>query len=521
MERATDTDGQACFIFTNPRSLQAMAEWGSSADRKDGTIDPAIIKNRVFDIGPTRVWVAFVPADKAMPVMLFASNPGLAISTRGAEEALRDIDSLIEVDPNSPPPAVPQKQEVVFQQLRERIISIWNRAPLRTENRPTTEDVYLYQNGMAAIYYLHHYLLSASKNESESVLFGFPFHSTQHIFEDFNTKAGTHFLMHGDDADLATLRTTLEKLSDQGKTLQAVWTEFPSNPNCITPNLFALRALADKYNFPLIIDDTIASPANVDVLPMADAVVTSLTKSFSGYADVMGGSIILNPASPHYSRLKRLFETNYLNELHHAEASHLLSNSHDFLARSAVYNRNSAALASYFSTILHESTTTTTKQRPQIIHKIYHPLTLPSQQHYTPHLRPATPDLPAPGHGLLLTVDFVSMGALAAFYDKLDLWKGPHLGGHVTLALPYIYGIFVDPKDVKRIAQWGYRSTQLRFAVGLEEWEDLKGVLDAAVAAAEAFVGRKSDVGGQSEREGMLNGVGVEMNGVLAGVGDQ
>jgi hypothetical protein len=48
----------------------------------------------------------------------------------------------------------------------------------------------------------------------------------------------------------------------------------------------------------------------------------------------------------------------------------------------------------------------------------------------------------------------------------------------------------------------------------------LKGVLDAAVAAAEAFVGRESDVGVEGKGEGTLNGVGAEMNGVLAGVGD-
>jgi cystathionine beta-lyase/cystathionine gamma-synthase len=37
-----------------------------------------------------------------------------------------------------------------------------------------------------------------------------------------------------------------------------------------------------------VIDDTIGSFCNIDVLPVADVVVTSITKSLSGYANVCG-----------------------------------------------------------------------------------------------------------------------------------------------------------------------------------------------------------------------------------------
>ena len=66
-------------------------------------------------------------------------------------------------------------------------------------------------------------------------------------------------------------------------------TEFPSNPLLGSPNLQRLRALADKYEFLIIVDETIGNFVNVEVLPYADIVVSSLTKVFSGDANVMGG----------------------------------------------------------------------------------------------------------------------------------------------------------------------------------------------------------------------------------------
>jgi len=66
-------------------------------------------------------------------------------------------------------------------------------------------------------------------------------------------------------------------------------TEFPSNPLLRSPNLRRLRSLADKYDFLIVVDETIGNFVNVEVMPYADVVVSSLTKVFSGDANVMGG----------------------------------------------------------------------------------------------------------------------------------------------------------------------------------------------------------------------------------------
>jgi hypothetical protein len=50
-----------------------------------------------------------------------------------------------------------------------------------------------------------------------------------------------------------------------------------------------IRHLADKYDFCVVVDETIGNFINVNVLPYADVVVSSLTKVFSGDSNVMGG----------------------------------------------------------------------------------------------------------------------------------------------------------------------------------------------------------------------------------------
>lgn len=72
----------------------------------------------------------------------------------------------------------------------------------------------------------------------------------------------------------------------------ALFTEFPSNPLLRSANLPRLRALADKYDFLVVVDETIGNFVNVEVLPYADIVVSSLSKIFSGDANVMGGRYV-------------------------------------------------------------------------------------------------------------------------------------------------------------------------------------------------------------------------------------
>lgn len=96
---------------------------------------------------------------------------------------------------------------------------------------------------------------------------------------------------HGLDKDIDELEVILEREAAQseGPPALALFAEFPSNPLLRTPHLGRLRALADKYDFLIVVDETIGNFVNVEVLPYADIVVSSLSKVFSGDANVMGG----------------------------------------------------------------------------------------------------------------------------------------------------------------------------------------------------------------------------------------
>jgi cystathionine gamma-synthase len=96
---------------------------------------------------------------------------------------------------------------------------------------------------------------------------------------------GCYFYGHASAEEL----DELEALLESGERILALFSEFPSNPLLVTPDLKRIRQLADKYDFAIVIDETIGNFINIAVLDYADIVVSSLTKIFSGDGNVMGG----------------------------------------------------------------------------------------------------------------------------------------------------------------------------------------------------------------------------------------
>jgi cystathionine gamma-synthase len=88
---------------------------------------------------------------------------------------------------------------------------------------------------------------------------------------------------------LDRLEAQLKAQQSTSERILAVFCEFPGNPLLRSPDLQRLRALADTYDFAVIVDETIGCFANIQLLPWADAIVSSLTKVFSGDSNVMGG----------------------------------------------------------------------------------------------------------------------------------------------------------------------------------------------------------------------------------------
>lgn len=176
----------------------------------------------------------------------------------------------------------------------------------------TEEDVYLYPGGMSAIFHAFQTVLATEKEKQgkgkarggedhigKSICFGFPYTDTLKILQKWGP--GCEFFGRGLDSDLIELENMLRERQERyeanpnskdpnDKPILSLFCEFPSNPLLRSPDLEKLKELSDKYGFYIVIDETVGGFVNVETLPFADIVVSSLTKIFSGDSNVMGGS---------------------------------------------------------------------------------------------------------------------------------------------------------------------------------------------------------------------------------------
>ncbi|KAH9003540.1 PLP-dependent transferase [Lactarius hatsudake] len=332
----------------------------------------------------------------------------------------------------------------------------------------TEHDVFLFPTGMSAIWSAHQLALDV-RGAKKSVCFGFPYTDTLKVLEKWGP--GCYFLGHGLDSSIDELEAILE--AEQAKNpheppILALFTEFPSNPLLRSADLPRLRALADKYDFLIVIDDTIGNFINVETLPFADMVATSLSKLFSGDSNVMGGSLVLNTARKHYAALKERLITRYDDVYFDEDAIFMERNSRNFSQRAAKIDANAERVCD----LLHASS-----QEPSSpITEVFYPK-WQTAAHY------AARRLPGGGFGGLFSLAFASLRAAEAFFDALACAKGPSLGTNFTLACPYT--ILAHYGELDWAARFGVPSSLVRVSVGLEDPGWLHDVFASAVRAAE------------------------------------
>ncbi|KAL8711115.1 MAG: hypothetical protein Q9220_004496 [cf. Caloplaca sp. 1 TL-2023] len=151
---------------------------------------------------------------------------------------------------------------------------------------------------------------------------------------------GCLFYGNGSSEDLEDL----ERRCESGERYLALFCEFPGNPLLKCPDLRRIRALANRFDFAVVVDETIGNFLNIRILPDADIVVSSLTKVFSGDSNVMGGSLIINPLGQYYDRLKLLMASDYEDNYWPEDALFMERNSRDFVSRIARINANAEAI---------------------------------------------------------------------------------------------------------------------------------------------------------------------------------
>lgn len=416
----------AGLIFPSQRSAERALRYVQWRGVSSGALVPVV--------GQPFYGVAINPRDFST-LKEYWQHAGEVISSRGAEMALRS-----ERVTSTPTPARIQ--------ISDRL------AELRGCQR---DDLWIFPCGMAAIAAVWR-AIRQDDPKNPSVQFGFPYVDTLKIQQRFEP-AAYRFYPIGNCADIEALRALL-----QTEKVSAVFCESPTNPLLTTPDLALLRSLADEHGFVLVIDDTLAACINQNVLPYADVVVTSLTKYFSGYGDVLAGSVMLNSASKHADRLRSALTNDFEELLIDADAEVLEKNSRDVRQRVSVINSNAEILAKRLS------------QHP-LVDRVYHP-SLNSDVRSQAGRSPSSV-----GYGGLLSLVLKNAATTTpVVFDRLEVCKGPNLGTNFTLCCPYT--ILAHYTELDFVEECGVSRWLLRISIGIEPVEELWQRFERAMAEA-------------------------------------
>lgn len=374
---------------------------------------------RVADVGGG-VAAAFFPEELLPRARAYWQHTGKILSSRAAEDWLGTG-------------RLQQPDAGLESLLRERLAG-WCEAPVET--------VALHPSGMAAVYAA--FLAARARRPGRrTVMFGFPYTDTLKILQKFGD--GVEFFPRGDAADLRALENLL-----RCEEIAGIFCELPSNPLLQVPDLPALHELSATAGVPVIVDDTIGTSFNVDVLPHADFVATSLTKAVSGEGDVMAGALATSPLGIFGASPPAALPGN----LYVRDARVLEVNSRDFPERMAAANASALALAEFLA-------------RHPAIESVHYPGLDPA---------PAYEALRKPGGGYGAVVSFLPRNApenSPRIYERLALNRGISLGTKYSLVCPYVQ--LAHYHELAWARDCGIDPFLLRVAVGTEPWPVLRG----------------------------------------------
>lgn len=389
---------------------------------------------RIREISASSVTLISFPASLADHAKENWQHAGEGISSRCAEALLN----------NTPLPDASDAARTIA----ERIAAYTHASP---------EDVYLFGSGMAAINAA--YIATRHLDlDAPTAQFAFPYGDTLKLQDKFN-KAGARFYSNGHDDDLKKLASDLKRTKISG-----LFCEFPTNPLLTSVDLPRLRALADQYRFPIIVDETLGACINQSTLPLSDISAISLTKFFSGTSDVMAGALIINSEAPFADHFrKQLKQIHEPEALHPADMIQLEIDSRDVRERVQQINRTTLAVCEYLA------------DNPAV-ESVYYPA-ITDREMYDRFKRPDG------GYGGLLSCVLKDAAERTeAFYDALKITKGPNLGTSFSLCCPFVMLAHYEELDWAEAA--GASRYLIRFSIGLEPADILISRIQSAIDAA-------------------------------------
>ena len=359
----------------------------------------------------------------------FIRNAGLIISSRKAEETLYKYNLIDTVFVEET-----EKEKKAISAIKNTLSEAYG---------TSIKNIVLSNCGMNALYTATEVLVSVQKQfwKTEVVQLGWLYVDTMEIIE---RKENSHVQINV--FDLVQLEKWLEK---NHKKVAVLVTEVVSNPLLECVDLPKLYELCSRFSIKLLVDNTLATPYCVEVLPYCDVVVESLTKFACGNADLLFGAIIVNDKS-----LISLVSENVIPPFE-GEIKRLGFEILDYESRVNRISENTILLYDYLKT------------RPEIaeIKSVFH-------QDSVSNFTKIQKNNLVPG---LLSVVFEEN--FTHYYDKLQLAKGPSLGTEFTLAMPYVYLAHYDylksESGLNKLKELGISPNLLRVSVGLEPIEEI------------------------------------------------
>lgn len=360
---------------------------------------------------------------------VFIRNAGLIISSRKAEAALFElglIDSIFEEN------KVSENQGI--QNIKNKL----------SEAYGTTSDKIILSNcGMNALYAATEALVVYQKEfgKTQIVQLGWLYVDTMEIIE---RNVNSHIQINIFDLD--QLENWLE---NNHQKVAVLITEVVSNPLLQCVDLPKLYELCTRFSVKLIIDNTLATPFCVDVLPHCDVAVESLTKFACGNADLLFGAIIVKEDAL-ISEIN-----NYVIEPFEGEIKRLGYEILEYENRVQKISENTILLYEYLKS-------------QSKVKEIKSVLDEKSAKNYSKIKKGNL----IPG---LLSVVFDK--DLECYYDQLKIAKGPSLGTEFTLAMPYVYlahyNYLKSDLGLLKLNDLGLNPDLLRISVGTESIDDI------------------------------------------------
>ncbi|KAL8837368.1 MAG: hypothetical protein Q9170_002539 [Blastenia crenularia] len=330
--------------------------------------------------------------------------------------------------------------EVGLNQISEAVCSSTS---IRQVPGFSEDDVFLYPSGMSSIFNTHRVMM-ACRGKMKSVCFGFPYIDTLKILEKWGP--GCQFYGNGSAEDLDDLESRCKK----GERFLALFCEFP---------------VSRKFSAAIAMSWAAGKTVSAPVVAFADK-----------------SSLILNPLSQFYGRLKETIEVEYEDNYWAEDALFMERNSRDFVSRIARINVNAEAICSclrqstFGQPALRMSLATTNSGT---VKHIYYPMFGLTKHIYDQYRKPTG------RYGGLLSVTFGTGEEAVVFYNALETAKGPSLGTNFTLRLVQTTWLENCQADEEQLsaAQYGVEPDLVRMSVGLEDTAVLCSAIEQALAA--------------------------------------